>query len=198
MEYKTIPQYPNYVVSQCGNSVINTKTKHELSQRIQKINGKLTGYKYVTILIHPYRNKGIAVHRLVCYAWLGSEPPGKPWINHKNGIRMDNDAVNLEWCSISENVQHSFDVLGRKMPTGSDHWNYGRRTSKETKALQSTSKLGKLHPKYKGFYSVFGKKYYSSPDAGKAMNVSGRTIIRRCNNPNFSDYSFVPDPDHIF
>ena len=54
------------------------------------------------------------VHRIVAEVFL---PPPKEWqtqINHKNGIKQDNRAINLEWCSRSENQQHSYDVLGRK------------------------------------------------------------------------------------
>ena len=200
MKYKPIPQYPNYVVSRCGNSIINTNTQRELVQGMQTKNSKPTGYKYVTILIRKgeYECKRIAVHRLVCFAWHGPPPEGKPWVNHKNGIRMDNDADNLEWSSISDNIQHSFDVLGRKAPSGPDHYNYGKRANKETRVKISIGKIGKLHPKYKGFYSIFGKKYYSAGEAGKVMNVSGITIIRRCNNPDIKDYTLVPDPDRIF
>ncbi|MBB5040851.1 NUMOD4 motif-containing HNH endonuclease [Shinella fusca] len=52
------------------------------------------------------------VHRLVADAFLekqGSE------INHINGIKTDNRVENLEWCSRSENVSHSFYVLSKRV-----------------------------------------------------------------------------------
>lgn len=50
------------------------------------------------------------VHRLVLEAWVGARPP-RHQANHKNGIRADNRADNLEWVTPSRNVKHSYDEL---------------------------------------------------------------------------------------
>jgi len=39
---------------------------------------------------------------------------GKPFINHKDGVRDNNELSNIEWCNNSENQKHSFEKLGRK------------------------------------------------------------------------------------
>jgi hypothetical protein len=60
------------------------------------------------------------VHRLIAMAFIPN-PQNKPTVNHKNGIKTDNRVENLEWATISENTQHSFDN-GLQLPRrGSDN-----------------------------------------------------------------------------
>jgi hypothetical protein len=64
-----------------------------------------------------YRNghhKTRTVHSIVVEAFFGPRPPSLE-VNHKNGIRKDNRAANLEYATSSENMKHSYRVLGRKV-----------------------------------------------------------------------------------
>lgn len=57
------------------------------------------------------RLRYVSVHYLVCMAWNGLPPDDgiKYDVNHKNSIKTDNHADNLEWSTRSQNIAHCFD-----------------------------------------------------------------------------------------
>ena len=48
------------------------------------------------------------VHHLVAGAFIPN-PMNKPFINHKDGNKLNNDISNLEWVTASENTQHAYE-----------------------------------------------------------------------------------------
>lgn len=69
------------------------------------------GYLRVCLCKNNHK-KTFVVHRLVASAFI-ENPEHKPEVNHKNGIRTDNRASNLEWVTRSENERHAYKILGK-------------------------------------------------------------------------------------
>ena len=185
---KPLPQYPKYSITDDGLTVINNETGRTLKQATDKV-----CYIWVTLLLTDgeYTVKRIAVHRLVAYTYLSVPDANKVWVNHKDGNKHNNHYTNLEWTTISENIQHAYNTGLRVMPTGTNHWRYGVNVGKVTRNRMSRKKLGRLHPKFTGWYIVNGVKYGSSYEAHRATRIPKHTIYRNC-KANKKGFSFLP------
>lgn len=72
-----------------------------------------SGYTRVSINEKLYR-----MHIVVAKTFIPN-PENKPHVNHKDGKRNNNDVINLEWCTRSENMQHAYDTGLNKKGVGS-------------------------------------------------------------------------------
>ena len=68
------------------------------------------GYPFVNLYRGDYKVQA-KIHRLVAETFIGRTE--NLWVNHKNGVKTDNHASNLEWVTPSENNVHSYRQLGR-------------------------------------------------------------------------------------
>lgn len=121
--WKDIKGYEErYQVSNLGRVRSKTrKTKFGVGYRIYE--GQILkqaddkdGYKKIGLSKNG-RKRRFFVHRLVGETFIPNEE-NKPQINHKNGIKYDNNLTNLEWVTPSENTLHGFEKLGRKGNNG--------------------------------------------------------------------------------
>lgn len=90
----------NYIIHPDGR-IQNAKTK-----KLLKPHKMRSGYLQVTLYDSHGHNKKFLVHRLVAIEHIPN-PDDKPQVNHKNLIKDDNRAENLEWMTSAENLQHA-------------------------------------------------------------------------------------------
>lgn len=86
------------------------KSKHNsikmLKSKPMIISTDIHGYQYITLSKNGIRIKH-KIHRLVAKSFIRNLK-NKPEVNHKNGIKNDNRAENLEWATSSENQKHAY------------------------------------------------------------------------------------------
>lgn len=81
--------------------------KYGVIKRVgQVLKGRKKGDGYIAVRLSG-TNK--LVHRLVAEAFIPN-PENKPYVNHINLNKSDNDVDNLEWCTHRENMIHARDM----------------------------------------------------------------------------------------
>jgi hypothetical protein len=127
--WKPVKGYEDhYEVSNLGNVRSKERTinhsywgKVKIKPKVRKQQLNKKGYLVLLLQNAGYRF-GTGVHRLVAIAFVPN-PENKPQVNHKNGIKTDNRAQNLEWATNRENVIHSYANGLQVCPTGVNHHN---------------------------------------------------------------------------
>jgi hypothetical protein len=192
---KTIAGYSEYAINEDGTIIQRVTCESGKARRsqvkasMQKIKGRETGYLYCTLLSRDPNRVGnfrVAVHRLVALTWIGPPPAGKPWVNHRDGVKSNNHHTNLEWTSISENIQHAYNT-GLHLPSLGMK---DKQHSITARKRMSEAKKGTNHPKYKGYYLIDGKIFHSLQSAADQLLVSAMTIKRRIDKHE-KGYKFI-------
>lgn len=110
-----------YEVSSAGKVRRKMPGRKSVVGRLLKTQTNHRGYPQVRLSI-DCKKKTMTVHRAVAFAFLGTPTKKNMEVNHKNGVKTDNRAENLEWVSRSENMKHLHRTLKWKpqIPRGSE------------------------------------------------------------------------------
>ena len=95
--WKDITDFDNYEVSTFGN-VRNKNTKRILKGRLDK-----DGYLRVGLYINSINSYNKQIHRLVATAFIDN-PENKPIVDHIDNNKANNNILNLQWATNTENI----------------------------------------------------------------------------------------------
>jgi hypothetical protein len=114
---KKVNNFSRYSLDESGN-IYSDNYKNSGKQVRLKPAKSNDGYLKTMIQDDSGKYHTVAVHRLVALAYFGEKQKGQE-VNHKNGNKEDNSLNNLEYCTRSQNCQHSFDMGLQKPKRGS-------------------------------------------------------------------------------
>lgn len=114
----------DYIIQEDGR-IWSTKTNRFLKYSLGK-----TGY-YHTILRINGKSKCFDVHRLVAIKFCKNDHNFSQ-VNHIDGNKLNNHFLNLEWCTGSYNMKHSF-ALG--LHTANTPW-FGKYGKYHNRSIQ--------------------------------------------------------------
>lgn len=100
-EWRTHSDYPSYLISNKGR--VKSKLRNKLIfTRVHY------GYKECRVKDKTGKNKSQKIHRLVAQVFI-TNPENKPYVNHIDGDKLNNNVENLEWVTAKENVAHAIE-----------------------------------------------------------------------------------------
>lgn len=109
-----------YICTMDGD-VYLIKDELDKSYKVKQMRPFITRDGYVEFVLTEKAGtkRHIQAHRLVGFLYL-IKPKDKNYVNHKDGNKENNRYTNLVWMTQKENIQHTYDELGRVA------WNKGK------------------------------------------------------------------------
>lgn len=165
--WKDVPQWEGYYqVSNLGRvrSVDRITNSRPACSKVLKQAVQNSGYYFVSLWKNN-KSKNALVHRIVALAFIKNNDKKKKYVNHIDGNKFNNNFENLEWCTFSENIKHSY-LLGIRV-VSDKHINRLKKFNTQTKSKEVLQ------------YDLNGnfiKKHLSIKSASLEVGVSGTRI----------------------
>jgi hypothetical protein len=117
--WKDIKSYEGiYQASDLGNL---RSLNYKRTGKIQVLKPALDNKGYLrTAFMKDGILKTVKVHRVIAQTFLNTIDD-KNQVNHINGIKTDNNLINLEWCNNTENQNHAIKIGLVKQKSGNLH-----------------------------------------------------------------------------
>lgn len=119
--WKTIEDYPNYMVSNMGRVKRLSTGYYRRTEKILKPQLQNNGYLHIK-LSQKDKTKCILVHRLIAQVFIPN-PNNLPQVNHINEDKTDNRVENLEWCDRKYNINYG-NGISKRVKTNKENGTY--------------------------------------------------------------------------
>jgi hypothetical protein len=147
---------------------------HRSKRILKKVLSK-AGYPTIPSKIGGRKGKNVClkIHRLVATAFL-ENPEGKPFVNHKDGVKTNNHVSNLEWVTNRENYDPA---VKHKLIVPKDLGEAGKVTRKLT-----PKEVEYIRENYKPYSRSFGARSLS-----REFNCSHNIILNIVHRHTYKD-----------
>lgn len=157
--------------------------KHVIAPE-RKLTYRVNNRGYYSVSV---RKKTHMVHRLIAQAFIPN-PENKPFINHKDGNKLNNHVDNLEWCTAAENNTHARES-GLHVQAVGHKINYKSADTK-AKSLANLKRHAKISPdqvRYIRDNYIPRHKEFGTRALGRKFNVSSTAITKIIQRVNYPD-----------
>jgi len=182
-EWRAIAQWPSYEISSMGRIRRVTAYRSTYPGRILKPYLS-KGYYAIRIAVNG-RYKSRTIHALVAETFIGPRPDGAV-INHKDAVKTNNCADNLEYTTPAGNSQHAYmhGVIAppqnwRSDPERAQQAQAKRKASMPPNANKGERNGAHTHPEQRRRGLLHGMAKYTTEQLQQARDLLAQNLTNR-------------------